>query len=101
MPCSDGGPSYEQIQEQRNIPAILCALLSSLEARGSLDEALIACDWAEAGVSRQWTEAWWRRHKVEDAERREREERHRDREALREATLRKLTGEEKSILGLK
>lgn len=73
MPCSDGGPSPEQVRDRRNVPAALCAIASHLEFRGDLSFLLDGINWEEAGVSRQWFDYWWTGHKATDARRRQEE----------------------------
>lgn len=103
MPCSDGGPTPEQMRlEERNrryLPAALCAVLTVLEADG-LEKALDKLDYVEGGFTREWLEQWWAEHKEEDRLRREREATAAQREALREAAIAKLTPEEREALKL-
>jgi hypothetical protein len=101
MPCSDGGPSPEQIRDQRSIPAMLCGLLTVLERSDNLDAVLDAMDWTEAGVSREWFDHWWPEHKREDAERRAWEAAERSRLAERRAALEKLSPAERAALGIR
>lgn len=101
MPCTDGGPTYEQTQEPRRIAAALCALLTFFEAEGTIRQTLDKMDWDEAGVSRLWVEGWWDEHKREDTIRREQEAQERDRRIARQAALSKLSPDEREALGLR
>lgn len=102
MPCGDGGyPTHTVYVESGTQTQRLCAVFSALQRRGLLDQILDEIDWKEAGVTRQGTLSWWKQHQVEDAERRQREKKEKERQAKRSAVLNKLSVEEKKILGLK
>ncbi len=101
MPCRDGGPSPEQVREERDIPKVLCALLTRLEASASLDRVLAECDWVEAGVEVEWVRAWWAKHKIEDALRRKYEAARREEQRVAAEARAKLTPEERRALGIR
>lgn len=101
MPCSDGGPSNEQVRDQRNIPAMLCALATALEDSGLLDSVLETVDYNEGGITRQWFDYWWADHKVEDQRRRAQERERKEAIIRRAAALNKLTPEERAALGVR
>ncbi len=93
MPCSDGGPSYEQIQQEKEFhlagTRLACAHCKHLIANG-----LPIPDYAKD---------WWAAHKAEDA-RREREERAKlelakKKQKIEEARA-KLTPQQRAELGL-
>jgi hypothetical protein len=98
MPCTDGGPSYEQQLDERRVPAALCAILSTLESEVYLSAFLDRIDWTEAGITREWLVGWWAKHKRADAMRRTRDEEHRQRVALQQQAIAKLTPEERRAL---
>lgn len=101
MPCSDGGPSWEQLHEERGIKASWCAILTVLERGGLLDRVLEECDWNEAGVTKQEVLGWWAGHKRRDAERRAQETASREQAAVATAARQKLSPEEQEALGLR
>ena len=101
MPCSDGGPSAEQVREERGTPAVWCAVMRVLEAEGILGRVLDSCDWDEAGVTREEAVGWWAGHKRRDAERRAWEADARRKEELAAHARQKLSPEEREALGLR
>ena len=104
MPCRDGG--YDTpAKETRNgltidqLEAALCGIFTVLEiADRSFD--LDDVDWKEAGVSRKSVEAWWKRHKKEDAARLAREAAAKRKDDLRKIAIGKLSAEELEVLGI-
>lgn len=100
MPCTDGGPTYEQTQEPKRLRAALCAVLSVLEAQQDIRLALNEADWEEAGVTKAWVLGWWEEHKQEDAKRKAREVALKEQEAKKQLALAKLTPDERRILRL-
>ena len=116
MPCSDGGPSWEQVkaeerkvkeefERKKNIEATLCgafSLLSKLKLKGNFIDLL---DYKEMGVSKEWVSKWWKEHQEEDrqriareqAERKSREDRLR-RQHEAEKLKNSLTPEQKRLL---
>ena len=91
MPCSDGRENtYTVYVESGNQTKRLCAVFSVLQQAGTLETTLDKVNWTEAGVSRRSTEEWWVRHQEEDLVRRR-----------RKAILKKLSPEERTILGVK
>ena len=101
MPCSDGGPSYDQQMEPKRLRATLCGVLSDLERRGMFWEVFDRIDWREAGVSREWAEGWWTEHKAEDARRRKQEMEIAERRATAKKAIEKLTPAERLALGIR
>lgn len=102
-PCRDGGPSAEQIREERDIPKVLCAILTCMEKHGDpkyIDNFFADVDWQEAGVDVDWVRAWWEKHKIEDRYRREREAAQRREDEIARAARERLTPEERRILGI-
>ena len=100
MACTDGGPSYEQIQTRRRISAALCAVLTVLEENGGLDSVFNLADWEEAGFPEEWLRGWWADHKAQDERRRKREALDRARKAKADRARAKLTPEEREALGV-
>lgn len=96
MPCTDGGPSHQQIQDEINIKAAFCGAMMVLDRMGLVDEI----DFAESGITKKWLEAWWDNHKREDKERNERELREKKREQDKKQALSKLSPDELIALGL-
>ena len=93
MPCSDGGPSYEQIQEEKAFhlaaTKLACAHCRYLTANG-----LPVPDYAKA---------WWAAHQAEDRKRERQEQIAREVNARKQriADARaKLTPEQRAELGL-
>jgi len=101
MPCSDGGPSQEQLFEERMMPAILCGILTELEARLAVDEVFAAVDWDEVGCSQEYAKGWWAEHKRRDAIRHAEDARRAERERIAQAARARLTPAEREALGLR
>lgn len=89
MPCSDGGPSYDDLQRQ---------------ARDRDTVTRLACDrckWLEkTGEVPEWAREWWESHKAEDRRRIQEDAQARREEQIRKRALSKLTKEEREELGL-
>lgn len=123
MPCSDGGPSLEQIEAQQSLykkrqkeialtRSVLCGICTALEAPGKpglkgidgLPKVLDKVDWEEVGFTRVEFAAWWNEHKLEDQQRRDREQaakrKAETRKALQKSGLAKLTPAERKALGI-
>lgn len=100
MPCSDGGPSYEQTQEPRRVAAVLCGILTHIEAKMKLDVFLAGLDWEEIGITQAWAEGWWAEHKAEDVRRRAWEAEANRVAEIRAAALNRLTPDERRALGV-
>ena len=90
MPCSDGGPSYEQVeQEERDLKTmtrLACDRCKEIEARG--------------GNVPAWAMEWWTRHKAKDRERLKEDAVARRESKIRKTALAKLTKKEREELGL-
>ena len=89
MPC-EGGYSGEQQAEMRAIRQSLCYILTCYETGWSFMDAL---------DDNPWLDEWWKKHKRQDAEERERERLIADREARRAEVLATLTPEQRAALG--
>lgn len=101
MPCySDPTPTPDEVAYGRKREAVECAIWTALEKSGLLGTVLDAADWNEAGVSREFAEQWWERHKESDRLRRAREQQEADRRAAKQAALEKLSESERRALGL-
>lgn len=101
MPCRDR--EGEEIQHPYVDPVVepaLCAICTVLEQE--LDcpfkELLSRVDWKEAGITRRDFEAWWNKHKREDAARRRAEDEQRKQDVLIQKALSKLTAEERRLV---
>ena len=94
------GPLHEEIgvlkAELAEREAMLCAVLSIYGP--DMDAVYSEINWLEAGVTQDDMESWWKTHKRKDEERRAREAD--KREAARNKALKKLTHEERVLLGL-
>lgn len=108
MPCISG-PSYpETDQTSVFLDAACCALWNTLQLMQLSDEDIISrIDFAEAGISEADLRAWRQRHRARDEARRQAEALRieqarlaREREAIAQAALQKLTPEERAALGL-
>lgn len=114
MPCRDDyGPSVNDTvvdnstyNDLQTASAGLCALLSQFESDDpiTLNYYLSNIDWKEAGITEKQFKSWWLKHKMLDAQRRERERLERERVATnalnRRSGLAKLTAAERKALGL-
>jgi hypothetical protein len=90
MPCSDGGPTREQVEQERQdhqtMTRLSCDRCREIEARG--------------GVVPEWAQSWWQKHKRHDAARLEREAVARRQQEIRMKALSKLTKAEREELGV-
>ena len=112
MPCRDyddwqPGKRTSHGMTFEHFEAAMCGILSAVEQWGNdtTEEGRVRMlfnqvDWQEAGVPRRLVEIWWHKHKEADRVRRETEAAERDRQAVREAALKKLSAEEQRALGL-
>lgn len=84
MPCTDGGPTHEQIKAEekkakeqfyrhKNIESSLCGAFTLLEKTNP--EFLNSLDYEEMGVSKDWIKNWWKEHKEQDRQRKAQQER--------------------------
>jgi hypothetical protein len=108
MPCRSDGWDMPETPKRNGMDidqfeASLCAVFTVLEAMNdaALDQLLDKVDWKEAGVKRGHVEAWWKRHKREDEDRRKREAAEKRKDDLRKIAIGKLTPEELAILGIR
>ncbi len=110
MPCY-GGPSepevsisqsrYEDFEFQK---ALLCASLTFISNSHLLDDFFTSetkLDWNEVGIDPEKARKWWDLHLKEDSLRKKQESIEREKKQMREKALKKLTKEEKKLLGLK
>ena len=101
MPCNDGvdpGGSTVYVESGAQTSR-LCGILTVLEKQGLLKGVLDMVDWKEVGVSRQSTEAFWNKHKMDDIVRRRQERLRREKEAKRKEAIAKLSLEDRKLLG--
>ena len=119
MPCRDYYSEGEELRMEQQATAklkkqndkltrMLCAITTTIEEEGELFHFLTLTNWKESGVTEDEYREWWRRHKIEDAKRKEREREDRERmldemvkEQKRKDALEKLTDEERKLLGVK
>jgi hypothetical protein len=110
MPCRDGGyedevrVSRKTVSDHEMLEATLCGVFTAAEEGvivGGLDGLLARIDWKEAGVKRGHVEAWWKRHKKEDAVRLAREAAEKRKADLRLTAISKLSPAELAALGIK
>jgi hypothetical protein len=110
MPCRVDDEDWKPRKETRHgmaiddFEAVLCGILTAAGKgihvagpTGLLDNI----DWKEAGVKRKTVEAWWKRHKAEDAARLARESAERRKAELRLTAISKLSPDELAALGIK
>ena len=90
MPCSDGGPSREQIEQDarfhQTMTRLSCDRCRELEARD--------------GKVPKWAAEWWENHQAHDAQRLTEQAEARRQYQVRKKALSKLTPEERDELGL-
>ena len=95
MPCSDGGPSYQENPETKDrldkVTRLLCGLCRRLTNRG---RAFHITDDAELAK-------WWAAHQEEDRRREERERKEREEAAAKRKALAKLSPRERRLLGIR
>jgi hypothetical protein len=90
MPCSDSGPSREEIEHDYQMRQVATRL---------------ACDRCRELLKREgcvpvWAAAWWAEHQAQDAKRLERDRQAQREAKIRERALSKLTQEERDELGV-
>lgn len=94
MPCTDGGPSYEQIQEEKEfhnaMTRLSCEYCKAIE-RGDVKDVKSVPKWAKK---------WWKNHQDSDVKREREEKENREWTKKRKAALAKLTDEEKGYLDI-
>ena len=103
MPCSDGGPSQEQIEHPHKVEALLCAVFHVLNVKNGpvpLHDVLNAVNWTKAGVTREWAQNWWQDHQERDRRREKEEAKQAEQVKLRHNARSKLTTQELAALGL-
>lgn len=100
MPCTGGGPSHEQVLDERRVTAALCAILRAFAGNGSLESVLDAIDYENAGITRAWIVAWWEDHQRADRNRIAREQEAIERNELARSARAKLSSAERQALGL-
>jgi hypothetical protein len=111
MPCQGGGYTHEPSELEKELSKMLCGALTYIE-KTNFDDFLKNTDFKEMGVSKDCLMGWWANHKKEDEIRRKEEAEEKEHEAKekaakeealkkKKAILKKLTKEEKKILGLK
>ena len=90
MPCSDGGPSREQIDREirdvNTMTRLSCDRCQEIESRGS--------------EVPEWAKEWWESHKRKDYEETLRSEKKRKEVEIRKRAINKLTPEERAELGV-
>jgi hypothetical protein len=110
MPCRVDDEDWKPRKETRHgmdiesFEATLCGVFTAAEEGvivGGLDGLLARIDWKEAGVKRGHVEAWWKRHKKEDAVRLAREAAEKRKADLRLTAISKLSPAELAALGIK
>lgn len=109
MPCRDDwGPVSSGVTKRHGMTiedfeAVLCGVFTAADQGiliGKSDALMDVVDWCEVGVARKTVESWWKKHQAEDAARRKKEAAERQRAALKQSALAKLTAEERAALGL-
>lgn len=111
MPCydpRDNGPHTEYVDVKVNgctakeLDAILCGVLDVDRAKlkpGVMLWDLV--DWEEVGLPRAVAERWHKRHRETDAMRKRVEAQERERKRLHRDAIRKLSVEERRVLGIR
>ena len=110
MPCRGPDEDYPRVSPERltellNVESLCCAIVRKYPYMFAY---LCPNEWSKAGITREWAEAWWRKHLAHDVERRKQEEHQRkqeehqrEQEAKRAYALAKLSQEERDLLGIK
>jgi hypothetical protein len=90
MPCSDSGPSREEIEREsrdhQTMTRLSCDRCREIESRG--------------GTVPSWGQEWWQEHKLRDAERLKRDHKVQREAEIRKQAIAKLTPEEREELGV-
>jgi len=105
MPCTDGGPcpgeelaeAYSNLRER---DAMLCAVMTVLTNAGQRHQ-INAIDEKEAGVSIKQINAWWTEHLRQDTIRKRQAAQREEQQQKRANALKKLSSDERKLLGLK
>lgn len=94
MPCSDGGPIY---------PDRVSTARADRNARVACEALRLIEKYIPAYVPGMSVETlqWWAEHQEADLRREEAERQQREREALRDSAISKLTPEERKALGVR
>ena len=100
MPCSDGGPTHEQLQKARREAEVAKAGLCMMLSIYGIPTISHADAYKESGISRVELMRWWGQHQKEDERRRKREAEQKKKRELQKLALNKLSPEEKKALGL-
>lgn len=89
MPCLGGGPSQEQVDQEKHdndtATRLACAQCRALEVHGVIPD---------------WAQDWWQRHKRVDEQRTSADAKFRQEQDLRAIALAKLTTAERAVLGV-
>ena len=104
MPCNDwSNNNVKEVVVFSNDPktaAILCAAFKYIEKHSSVNAFLLHTKWEEQGVSQHAARKWWEDHKKKDEARKARERKAELLRKKKEEAMKKLTAEERKILGL-
>jgi len=85
MPCYDsrdhdtGNSSYyqRQLSEQQDktarLEALLCGIMTVMDATGRTTDLILAMDWEEVGLQEAELIHWWETHKSKDRRRKEKD----------------------------
>lgn len=109
MPCYDPRDHERTVEVDRTynglkgsqLEAILCGVLGAVDRTFPIKAIFDSVRWDEVGVSRTKAEQWWTRHQEEDRRRAARAAARAQEQAVKEAALKKLTAQERRILGLR
>jgi hypothetical protein len=120
MPCNDSRDDYgvtvpdKEYNDLKDTEAMLCGITKVLESHRDqciigvennggeniLDNVLNDVDWKEVGTSKKKFYAWWTKHKAADAAKKADKELICDKANRVKAALKKLTPEERKLLGI-
>lgn len=102
MPCNEWNYENKRVEYRDNpkTEAILCAAFKYIEKFSSVNAFLLHIKWEEQGVSQQAARKWWEDHKKKDEARKAREKNAELLRKKKEGAMKKLTAEERKILGL-
>ena len=106
MPCYDSRDNPSNIRAEysdkiKKLEAMLCALATFIESRSGKDNIeFVNVGWKEAGIPCGVFLNWWKQHKEDDRQRKQREQEVARRKLDKENALKKLTDREKKVLGL-
>src|SRR4051794_33496144 len=98
MPCSDGGPSQQQLDQHKidGLTQMLCLMCRYHLPEGKVFPLKSQEDMA---ILVQLIE-WWKEHQELDSKRKASEERDKAKRKLRQQALNRLTKAEREVLGL-